>query len=50
MEVPYTAATATLTLSCACDLHHCSRQRRILNLLSEARDRTHALMDPSRVR
>ena len=29
-----------------CDLHHSSGQRRILNLLSEARDRTHNLMVP----
>ena len=31
------------------DLHHSSRQRRVLNPRSEARDRTHVLMDTSRV-
>ena len=30
-----------------CDLHHSSQQRRILNLLSKARDRTYNLMVPS---
>ena len=34
----YTTATATPDLSQACDLHHSSRQHRILNPLSEARD------------
>ena len=34
----------------AADLHHSSRQRRIPNPLSEARDRTHNLMVPSRIR
>ena len=33
-----------------CDLHHSSWQRRILNLLSEARGRTYVLMDASQVR
>ena len=32
-----------------CDLHHSSRQCRILNPLIEARDQTHVLMDASRV-
>ena len=40
----YATATATATgtpdPSCVCDLHHGSRQRQILNPLSEARDRT----------
>ena len=47
----YTTATATATqsLSNICDLHHSSGQHRILNPLSEARDQTHMLMDPSRV-
>ena len=31
----------------AADLHHSSRQRRILNPLGEARDQTHNLMVPS---
>ena len=48
----YTTATATATpdLSCICDLHHSSRKHWILNPLSEARDRTHVLMDASQVR
>ena len=33
----------------AADLHHSSQQCQILNLLSEARDRTHILMDTSSV-
>ena len=41
LQLPaYTTATATPDPSCICDLHHGSRQRRILNPLSEARDRT----------
>ena len=36
----YTMATATQDPSCVCDLPHSSRQHRILNPLSEARDRT----------
>ena len=45
----YTVATATATPdpSCVYDLWHSSWQRRILNPLSEARDRTHSLMDTS---
>ena len=39
----YTTATATWDLSWVCDLHHSSWQCRILNPLSEARDRTHNL-------
>ena len=40
LQLPaYTTATATLwDLSHVCNLHHCSRQRQILNLLSEARN------------
>ena len=41
-------ATATQDRSYVCDLHHSSRQRQVLNQLSEARDRTRNLMDPSR--
>jgi len=41
----YTTATATLDVSHVCDLHHSSQQHWILNLLSEARDRTCVLMD-----
>ena len=36
-------------LSQVCDLHHSSRQQRILNPLSEARDGTLNLMVPSRI-
>ena len=43
----YTTATATWDLSQVCNLHHSSWQRQILNLLSEARDQTHVLMDSS---
>ena len=43
-------ATAIATRSeCLCDLHHSSQQHWILNLLSEARDRTYILMDTSTV-
>ena len=44
-----TRATATGDPSCICDLHHSSRQQRILNPLSEARDQTCNLMVPSRI-
>ena len=37
-------------LSHVCDLHHSSRQCQILNLLSEARDRTRNFMAPSQTR
>ena len=40
-------ATAMLDLSHICNLHHSSLQRRILNPLSKARDRTCILMDLS---
>ena len=46
----YTTATATRDPSRVCDLHHSSWQQRILNPLSEARDRTHVLMDTSWIR
>ena len=45
----YTTATATRDPSRVLDLHHSSQKCRILNPLSEDRDRTHMLMDPSRV-
>ena len=44
----YTPATATWDPSRICDLQHSSQQRWILNPLTEARDRTRILMDPSR--
>ena len=57
MEIPRlgvgserTAATATPDPSCVCDVHHSSWQRRILNALRAARDGTHVLVDPSRIR
>ena len=51
MQPPaYARATATQNLSCVCDLHPSSWQHWILNPLSEARDRTRNLMDPSRIR
>uniref|UniRef100_A0A8D1ELI1 Transmembrane protein 182 n=1 Tax=Sus scrofa TaxID=9823 RepID=A0A8D1ELI1_PIG len=44
-EVPI----ATQDPSLVCNLHHSSWQCRILNPLSQARDRTHNLMVPSRI-
>ena len=44
-----TTAAATPDPSCICDLHHSSGQRRILNPLSKARDRTCHLTVPSRI-
>ena len=41
----YTTATAMPDPCCICDLYCSLRQCRILNLLSEARDRTHNLTD-----
>ena len=38
-------ATATWDLSRVCDVHHSSRQCRILNPLSKARDRKFVLVD-----
>uniref|UniRef100_A0A8D1NUV1 Transcription initiation factor IIA gamma chain n=1 Tax=Sus scrofa TaxID=9823 RepID=A0A8D1NUV1_PIG len=50
LQLPtYSTARATWNPSHVCDLQHSSRQRQILNPLSEARDRTCILMDPSRV-
>ena len=45
----YTTATAIADLNHICDLHRSSQQCWILNPLSEARDRTHIVTDPSRV-
>ena len=51
LQLPaYTTATETWDPSLVCDLHHSSRQCQILNPLSEARDRTHILTDPSQIR
>ena len=46
----YTTATATPDPSYVCDLHCSSQQRWILNPLSEAKDWTQILLDPSQVR
>ena len=43
----YTTPTTRPDTSPVCYLHYSSQQRRILNLLREARDRTHVLMDTS---
>ena len=45
----YTVATATWDPNGVCDLDHSSRQRWILNPLSEARDQTHILMVTSQI-
>ena len=50
LQLPaYATATATQDASCICDLHSSLWQHWILNPLSEARDRTHILMDSSRI-
>ena len=50
LQLPACAtATATGDPSRVCNLHHRSWKHQILNLLSEARNRTHILMDTSRV-
>ena len=43
----YATAIALWDLSCACELHHTSRQHQILNPLSESRDPTCILMGTS---
>ena len=48
--VAYPTAIVMWDPSCICDLHHNSWQCWILNPLTEARNRTHILMDASRVR
>ena len=51
LQLPvYATATAMWDPSRICDLHHSSEQCQVLNPLSEARDRTHILMDTSQVR
>ena len=48
LQLPaYTTATATQNPSCVCDIHHSSPQHQISNPLSEGRDRTWVLTDPS---
>ena len=49
LQLAYTTATATWDPSHVCKLHHSSRQCRILNSLSEARDQTCILMDASQI-
>ena len=46
----YATVTSAPDLSHICDLYHSSRQCRILNPLSEARDRTLNFMVPSQIR
>ena len=51
LQLPaYATDTAMWALSHVCNLHQSSQQRWIFNPLSEARDRTHILMDTSRIR
>ena len=45
----YAITIATWYLSHICGLHHSSQQYQILNLLSEARDQSHILMNLSLV-
>ena len=45
----YTTATATQELSHVCNLYHSSRQRWILDPLSEARDQTRVLTNTSKI-
>ena len=45
----YTTGIATQDLRRVCKLHHSSGQYWILNPLSEAKDQTRILMDPSQV-
>ena len=50
LQLPaYTPATAMQDPSRLCDLPHSSRQRRNLNPLSKARDRTCILVDTSQI-
>ena len=48
LQLPaYARATAMPDPSCVYNLHHSSRQHRILNPLKEAGDQTYVLMDAS---
>ena len=50
LQLPvYAIATATLHLSCVCDLHHSSQQHCIPSPLSKVKDPTHILMDTSQI-
>ena len=50
LQLPAQAtATATQDPSRVCDLRHSLQERQVLHPLSEARDRTHILMDTSQV-
>ena len=50
LQLPaYTAATAVQDPSLDCTLYHSSWHCQIFNPLSEARDRTHILMDNSQI-
>ena len=50
LQLPATATASSIwDPSCICDLHCSSLQHQILNPLSEAKDRTHILMDTSRI-
>ena len=50
LQLPaYAPVIAMPNPGCICDIHCSSSQRQILNPLSEARDRTHVLMDTSQV-
>jgi len=51
LQLPtYTTATATQDPNHVFDLHHSSRQRRIFNPLSEARDQTCIFVDARQIR
>ena len=50
LQLPtYTTAKTTPDPSRICELHHSSWQRQVLEPLSEARDQTHVLRDPSQI-
>ena len=50
LQLPaYTTATATLDLSCVCELNHRPWQHWILNTLNKARDFTRILKDTSQI-